>query len=156
MHEQGGYLFLAPLYDLYNHRNGKYHNTLVKVEEGESVYHRGQGHNAGEEIAHGEGTLELFRDYGLWPLPRVWNLASLRFVEDEEGRVTWPAVGRRAGRRGRACGRHLKRALSAPLPAVDEKEAALLEQASLFIGAVGGAVDAATADLANNRLSGEL
>jgi hypothetical protein len=31
-----------------------------------------------------------------------------------------------------------------------------MERASLFIGAVGGAVDAATADLANNRLSGEL
>ena len=49
----------------------------------------------------------------------------------------------------------LKRALSAPLP-LDEKEAALLERRAPFIGAVGGAVDAATADLANNRLSGEL
>ena len=96
-------MFLAPLYDLYNHRNGKYHNTLVKVEEGESIsIIAGRDINAGEEIfnTYGEGTLELFRDYGfVEPLPRVWNLASLRFVEDEEGRVTW-RPDRRAGRRG--------------------------------------------------------
>ncbi len=163
-YEQGGYLFLAPLYDLYNHRNGKYHNTLVKVEEGESIsIIAGRDISAGEEIfnTYGEGTLELFRDYGfVEPLPRVWNLASLRFVEDEEGRVTWPAAGPPRGpARDEFLNRlaTLKRALSAPLPeAVDEKETALLERASLFIGAVGGAVDAATADLANNRLSGEL
>ena len=163
-YEQGGYLFLAPLYDLYNHRNGKYHNTLVKVEEGESIsIIAGRDINAGEEIfnTYGEGTLELFRDYGfVEPHPRVWNLGGLRFVEEEEGRVTWPAAGAPMGpARDEFLNRLalLKRALSAPLPSPgDDAEAALLERASLFIGAVGGAVDAATADLANNRLSGEL
>jgi len=163
-YEQGGYLFLAPLYDLYNHRNGKYHNTLVKVEEGESIsIIAGRDINAGEEIfnTYGEGTLELFRDYGfVEPHPRVWNLGGLRFVEEDEGRVTWPAAGAPMGpARDEFLSRLalLKRALSAPLPqASDDAEAALLARASLFIGAVGGAVDAATADLANNRLSGEL
>ena len=87
-------------------------------------------------------------------------MGGLRFVEEDEGRVTWPAAGAPMGpARDEFLNRlaTLKRALSAPLPeAADDAEAALLERASTFIGAVGGAVDAATADLANNRLSGEL
>ena len=163
--DRRGHLFLAPLYDLYNHRNGRFHNTLVKVVEEESIQIIAKRDiAAGEELfnTYGEGTLELFRDYGfLEPRPRVWDLVSdVRFVEDEAGRVTWPAHGPPRGRaRDDFLGRlsTLKRALHAPLPeAAAASEEKLLAKAASFVAAVAAAVDAAAADLENNQLTDEL
>ncbi|KAJ8600549.1 hypothetical protein CTAYLR_007935 [Chrysophaeum taylorii] len=83
-----GFLF-CPVYDHYNHRNGKWHNTRVEVLWGEamSVY-ASRRVAQGEELfnSYGEGTAAIFRDYAfVEQVPQVWDLQGHEFVLADEG-----------------------------------------------------------------------
>ncbi|KAH8083916.1 TauD/TfdA-like taurine catabolism dioxygenase [Aureococcus anophagefferens] len=73
-----GVHFMAPLYDLYNHRNGRHHNTRVHVDAGvevKVVAHREIA--AGEELynSYGRSAPDMFRDYGFVEAdPQTWDL----------------------------------------------------------------------------------
>ena len=69
---------MAPLYDLYNHRNGKSRDLLVPLMKVRISIIAGRDISAGEHHCLppiGEGTLELFRDYGFGQPSAGRNLA---------------------------------------------------------------------------------
>lgn len=92
---------MVPVYDLYNHRNGKYYNTKNKIKPGKSHELRAsrtiepgeQLHNSYNLCAEcpgryvGYGTAELFRDYGFVErFPQRWYFSDpkLQFDLHEE------------------------------------------------------------------------
>ncbi|KAJ1456030.1 hypothetical protein M885DRAFT_587337 [Pelagophyceae sp. CCMP2097] len=86
---------MAPLYDLHNHRNGKWTNTLVEVLWGVSLTVRASRDIAeGDEIllSYGLLTPALFRDYGFVEhLPQRWDSfpGGHDFELLETGSVQW-------------------------------------------------------------------
>eukprot|EP00934_Nitzschia_sp_Nitz4_P001216 Nitzschia sp. Nitz4//scaffold98_size77359//36815//46705//NITZ4_005549-RA/size77359-processed-gene-0.17-mRNA-1//1//CDS//3329560760//1216//frame0 len=102
---------MIPVYDMYNHRNGKYYNTRHDADKG--VVHRlyaSRTIEAGEQIhnsynlCHGcggrwsdYGTPNIFRDYGFvedfpqrWPLPNPQPGTQFDiYYEDGEYRIEW-------------------------------------------------------------------
>jgi len=88
---------LVPVYDMYNHRNGKYYNSHMKVirgvnyqvtarrdiQPGEQIYN---SYNMCDECGgrrDGYGTPELFRDYGfVEEFPQRWNFEDKDFMFD--------------------------------------------------------------------------
>lgn len=99
---------LVPVYDMYNHRNGKYYNTHMKVVRGEHYQVTARRDiEAGEQIYNsynmcdncggrqdGYGTPEIFRDYGfVEEFPQRWNFEDYDFLFDlfesevEEGAI---------------------------------------------------------------------
>jgi spermidine synthase len=102
---------LVPVYDMYNHRNGKYYNTIMKpdrghnyevtarkdIQPGDQIYN---SYNMCETCGgrkNGYGTPEVFRDYGfLEDFPQRWNFEEQDFMFDlsvsetsGEIEVTW-------------------------------------------------------------------
>jgi len=102
---------LVPVYDMYNHRNGKWYNSHTKVtrgvnyqmtarrdiQPGEQIYN---SYNmcdtcGGRKDTYGTG--EIFRDYGfVEDFPQRWNFEDLEFMidlseseEDGEIEVVW-------------------------------------------------------------------
>lgn len=101
---------LVPVYDMYNHRNGKYYNTHMKVTRGVSYQVTARRDiEAGEQLYNsynmcdncggrtdGYGTPEMFRDYGfVEDFPQRWLFEQQEFQFDlsESGtgemHVTW-------------------------------------------------------------------
>jgi hypothetical protein len=79
--ERATWLTLLPLYDLYNHRNGAWHNTRVVGSVGQPLqmfaYRR---ISAGEELylTYGSGSDRLFDDYGfVEELPQRWAFRTI-------------------------------------------------------------------------------
>lgn len=88
---------MVPVYDMYNHRNGRYYNT-------DMIINRGTGYKvvASKDIQPGDqvynsynmcmqcggrrdgyGTPEIFRDYGfVEDFPQRWNFEELEFLVD--------------------------------------------------------------------------
>ena len=97
---------MAPYYDLYNHRNGRWHNTLVEAElfQKFKVYAR-TDIAAGGQIynSYSDGPVsEVFRDYGfVEQAPRTWHfdvpevedgvsgLYPMKFMVDDDKLLTW-------------------------------------------------------------------
>ena len=98
---------MAPYYDLYNHRNGRWHNTLVVAElfQKFQVYAR-TDIAAGEQIYNSYSNQwavsEVFRDYGfVEQAPRTWHfdvpevedgvsgLYPMKFMVDDDKLLTW-------------------------------------------------------------------
>lgn len=101
---------LVPVYDMYNHRNGKWYNSHMTVtrgvkyevtarkdiQPGEQIYN---SYNMCENCGgrkDGYGTPEIFRDYGFVEnFPQRWNFEELEFMfdlaESETGEIelTW-------------------------------------------------------------------
>jgi spermidine synthase len=97
---------LVPVYDMYNHKNGKFYNTKMLVNRG--VNHQVTARRdiqPGEQIHNsynmcdycggrkdGYGTPEIFRDYGfVEDFPQRWDLRDLDvmfdLLKDENGEV---------------------------------------------------------------------
>ena len=88
---------LVPVYDMYNHRNGKWYNTHMKVDRevnyqvtarkdiqpGEQIYNSyNMCDNCGGR-KDGYGTPEIFRDYGFVEnFPQRWNFEEFEFMFD--------------------------------------------------------------------------
>merc|ERR1719343_853975 len=88
---------LVPVYDMYNHRNGKYYNTFMKavrgelyqvtarrdIQPGEQLYNSyNMCDNCGGR-RDGYGTPEVFRDYGfVEEFPQRRNFEELDFMFD--------------------------------------------------------------------------
>jgi len=88
---------LVPVYDMYNHRNGIYYNTHMKVnrgmnyqvtarkdiQPGDQIYN---SYNMCENCGgrkDGYGTPEVFRDYGFVEnFPQRWNFEEFEFMFD--------------------------------------------------------------------------
>jgi len=88
---------LVPVYDMYNHRNGNWYNTHMKVSRGVNYQVTARKDiQPGEQIYNsynmcdncggrkdGYGTPELFRDYGfVESFPQRWNFEDLGFMFD--------------------------------------------------------------------------
>ena len=88
---------LVPVYDMYNHRNGKYYNTKMEPTRGEGYKITASTNiNAGDQIYNsynmchncggrrdGYGTPEIFRDYGfVESFPQRWNFEDQEFMID--------------------------------------------------------------------------
>jgi spermidine synthase/S-adenosylmethionine/arginine decarboxylase-like enzyme len=101
---------LVPVYDMYNHRNGKFYNTHMKITRGESyLVSARRDIEPGEQLYNsynmcencggrkdGYGTPEVFRDYGfVEDFPQRWNFEEHEFLidlsETETGdiRIQW-------------------------------------------------------------------
>ena len=101
---------LVPVYDMYNHRNGKYYNTHMRVVRGELYQVTARRDiQPGEQLYNsynmcdncggrrdGYGTPEVFRDYGfIEEFPQRWNFEDLDFMFDlhelDDGQIelTW-------------------------------------------------------------------
>ncbi|KAJ1456031.1 hypothetical protein M885DRAFT_587338 [Pelagophyceae sp. CCMP2097] len=86
---------MAPLYDLYNHRNGRWQNTLVEVQWGVAFSVRASRDiQKGDELfnSYGSGTSALFRDYGFVEnLPQRWGAlpGGHDFELLDNGHVQW-------------------------------------------------------------------
>ena len=88
---------LVPVYDMYNHRNGKYYNTHMKAVRGENYQVTARRDiQPGEQIYNsynmcencggrkdGYGTPEVFRDYGfVEEFPQRWHFEDLEIMFD--------------------------------------------------------------------------
>lgn len=88
---------MAPIYDLYNHRNGHGHNTEIRWGidgDGESMQiHASRDIEIGEEICHSYGlsTPSMLRDYGfVEQSPQHWDIiVDHPFNLDESDIVQW-------------------------------------------------------------------
>ena len=93
------WLALAPLYDMFNHRNGKqWHNTRVAGGVGEPLrVYADRNVSAGEQLhlTYGQGADRIFADYGfVEEYPQQWSFGPFSFLVDNgpdcEGcKVTW-------------------------------------------------------------------
>ena len=88
---------LVPVYDMYNHRNGKYYNTNMIINRGkgykivakQDIHPGDQIYNSYNMCAQcggrrdGYGTPEIFRDYGfIENFPQRWNFEEQEFLVD--------------------------------------------------------------------------
>jgi len=96
---------LVPVYDMYNHRNGKWYNTHMKVSRGvnyqitarkdikpgEQIYNSYNMCDNCDGRKDGYGTPEIFRDYGfVEDFPQRWNFEEFEFMFDlfeEDGSI---------------------------------------------------------------------
>jgi hypothetical protein len=78
--ENATWLTLLPLYDLYNHRNGAWHNTRVVGSVGKPLQMFAHRHiSAGEQLylTYGSGSDRLFENYGFAEdLPQRWTFRA--------------------------------------------------------------------------------
>eukprot|EP00633_Aureoumbra_lagunensis_P005730 CAMPEP_0197319530 /NCGR_PEP_ID=MMETSP0891-20130614/55219_1 /TAXON_ID=44058 ORGANISM="Aureoumbra lagunensis, Strain CCMP1510" /NCGR_SAMPLE_ID=MMETSP0891 /ASSEMBLY_ACC=CAM_ASM_000534 /LENGTH=283 /DNA_ID=CAMNT_0042810501 /DNA_START=196 /DNA_END=1047 /DNA_ORIENTATION=+ len=75
---------MVPIYDLFNHGNANNHNTRITYDFGVNLaMYATNDIKKGEQLfnSYGEGTPELFRDYGfVEPYPQLWDLGNgIRF-----------------------------------------------------------------------------
>ena len=142
-----GVHFMAPLYDLYNHRNGRHHNTRVHVDAGvevKVVAHRAIA--AGEELynSYGRSAPDMFRDYGFVEAdPQTWDLVPDFPFEVDGGKVHW-STGRPSAAAFHAATADVLRALASGVAEGPPREVAA---ARAYRGALLAAIHAAKADL---------
>ena len=146
-----GVHFMAPLYDLYNHRNGRHHNTRVHVDAGvevKVVAHRDIA--AGEELynSYGRSAPDMFRDYGFVEAdPQTWDLVPDFPFEVDGGKVHW-STGRPSLAAFHGATADVLRALASGVAEGPEREVAA---ARAYRGALLAAIHAAKADLMASR-----
>ena len=146
-----GVHFMAPLYDLYNHRNGRHHNTRVHVDVGvevKVVAHRAIA--AGEELynSYGRSAPDMFRDYGFVEAdPQTWDLVPDFPFEVDGGRVHW-STGRPSAAAFHSATADVLRALASGVAEGPDHEVAA---ARAYRGALLAAIHAAKADLMASR-----
>eukprot|EP00533_Pseudo-nitzschia_delicatissima_P009700 CAMPEP_0116103254 /NCGR_PEP_ID=MMETSP0327-20121206/13784_1 /TAXON_ID=44447 /ORGANISM="Pseudo-nitzschia delicatissima, Strain B596" /LENGTH=1264 /DNA_ID=CAMNT_0003595347 /DNA_START=128 /DNA_END=3922 /DNA_ORIENTATION=- len=88
---------LVPVYDMYNHRNGKYYNTKMEptrgvgykitarknIQPGDQVYNSYNLCDTCGGRKDGYGTPEIFRDYGfIEEFPQRWNFEEQELMYD--------------------------------------------------------------------------
>lgn len=85
-----GFLF-CPIYDGYNHQNPP--NTFIRIEW-DNVFQvfTARDIQRGEQLfnSYGQGTPEIYRDYGFIEFPQRWDINGISF--DVDDRIIWREV----------------------------------------------------------------